>query len=250
VHDFYQALVEFAVATGLEQFNQPPEIDCVEYDKGTNHLRHRLAELVYEVADEADYTSVLSLSRARPDFHTVSPSQDRIVAFQSIQSQEDRYFDESLEEWVQDPIYSAEEANRIAQSLYRYRLFVFSNFLTTVGTVRDFEANITDLLNDAGPGSVMLVLGGKGGEYPAIYEYVDQLANSCGFTLRVEDVTVSSAETVLSDLIYEEGQRFYRHLQSLSPNRDGVLAFVHQHFSEGRSSAPSSRVCAYRKSKR
>jgi len=247
VHDFYQALVEFSVATGLEEFNQPPEIDCVEYDKGTNHLRHHLAELVYEAAAEADHTSVLGLCRAQPDFHTVLPSQDRIAAFESIQRQEDRYFDEFLGEWVEDPRYSIEEANQIAQSLYRYRLFVFSNFLTTVGTVTTFEANITDLLNDAGLGSIMLVLGGKRGEYPAIYEYVDQLADSCGFTRRVEDVTVSSTETVLSDLIYEEGQRFYKHLQSLSPNRDEILEDVHQHFGGSRSPAPTSGVRAYRK---
>jgi hypothetical protein len=79
---------------------------------------------------------------------------------------------------------------------------------------------------------------------------VDRLAGPYGFTRQVEDVAVSSSETILSDLIYEEGQRFYEHLQSLSPNSDEVLAVVHQHFSERRGVAPVSHVRAYRKNER
>jgi len=74
---------------------------------------------------------------------------------------------------------------------------------STVGTVETFEGNLSHLLSDVGAGSIMLVLGGRGGEYPTIYNYVDRLAGTAGFERRIENQSVSSAETALSDLVYE-----------------------------------------------
>ena len=75
----------------------------------------------------------------------------------------------------------------MAQSLHRYRLIVFSNFLTTVGSVTTFEPNLVDILADAQPGSVVMALGGKRGPYPEVYAYVDRLAKSAGFEIEVAE---------------------------------------------------------------
>lgn len=250
VHDFYQALVKFSEAEGITALNQPPEVHCVEYDHNTNHLRHNLAELVRIAAGEPSQDAVLSLCGALPDFRSIYPSRERPATFRALHNEEESYYDEIAGgmEWV--PRYTAQEAHQIAQSLYRYRLFIFSNFLTTGGTVETFEGNLSDLLSDAGAGSIMLVLGGMGGEYPTIYDYMDRLAGTAGFERRIENQIVSSAETVLSDLVYEEGRRFYEHLQSLSWNEDAALAVIHRHFGADRTASPKTCVRAYRKNGR
>jgi hypothetical protein len=87
--------------------------------------------------------------------------------------------------------HTADEANDIAQSLHHYRLIVFSNVLTTVGTVEQFEPTLADVLADAQPGCMIAVLGAKGGLYPDIYRYVDGLAKTAGFRLLLQDEKVS-----------------------------------------------------------
>jgi hypothetical protein len=249
-HDFYQALVAFAKVESVPEFEQPPQVSCVEYDLGTNHFRHVLAEYVHASAGESLQNSVLNLCSSIPDFGTVHPRQERRDVFEANRRLEDSYYDEISKEWTYESVYTADEAHGISQSIHRYRLFVFSNFLTTVGTVRTFEPNLNELLRDARPGSVLLVLGGRGGDYPGIYGYVDSLASDAGFQKHIEDYDVSSEETSLSDLIYAEGMRFYNHLQSLSPNHDKALRKLHRHFSAHRTAAPKTRVRAFRKGSR
>ena len=127
-------------------------------------------------------------------------------------------------------------------------LVTFSNFLTTLGTVECFEHNLVDVLQDAAPGSVVLVLGGRGGSYHEIYEYVDRLAKPAGFELKVERETVSCSGSEVADQIFEEGRLFYEFLQGLAPNDDDATKKVRMHF-EGKVPLKfsSSEIRAYRK---
>ena len=133
-----------------------------------------------------------------------------------------------------------DEANDMAQSSYRYRLIMFSNFLTTVGAVTTFEPNLVDILHDTHPGSVVVVLGGKGKSYSQVYEYVDRLAKPAGFHLKIAGDEVSSADTVVADRVYEEGLRFYERLRSLALNEDDQTRKVRLHFEGSRKVARSS----------
>ncbi len=163
---------------------------------------------------------------------------------------DDKYYDEVADEWTSDLQYSADEANNIAQSLYRHRLIVFSNFLTTIGTVTAFEPNLVDILADAQPGSVLMVLGGKKEPYPEVYAYVDRLAKPAGFELQVAGEQVSSANPVVADRIYAEGVKVYEHLQSLAPDaavENKEAQRVQLHFTKGRQAATPSQLWAYRK---
>jgi hypothetical protein len=47
IADFYQALTEFGAETTTAALKQPPSVTCVEFDPGTNRLRHHLSEIVF-----------------------------------------------------------------------------------------------------------------------------------------------------------------------------------------------------------
>src|SRR5712692_1381039 len=76
VHDFYSAMTEFAAQTGNVRWRQPPALTCVEFDRSTNHLRHHLAEIVFEQSDRT-YEGVLAMCDALPDFHAIMPRPER-----------------------------------------------------------------------------------------------------------------------------------------------------------------------------
>jgi len=249
VHDFYSAMTEFAAQTGNVQWRQPPALTCVEFESSTNHLRHQLAEIVFGQSDQKS-EGVLAICHALSDFRAIVPRAERKRLQEELRWAEDEYFDEEANQWTSDLRYSADDANDLAQSLHRYRLIVFSNFLTTVGIVSTFEPNFADILADAQPVSVFMVLGGKGGRYPEVYEYVDRLAKPAGFELEVAGEHVSSADTVVADRIYAEGVKVHAYLQSLAPDAaEGTQEArrVRLHFTESRQAAPSSQLWAYRK---
>ena len=95
------------------------------------------------------------------NFAEILPKQERKKRFQYLLNEEDSYYNELTNNWVSDSSFSSEEANYMAQQLHRYRLFIFSNFLTDVGTVKSFKPNLVEILQDANPGSVLLILGGS-----------------------------------------------------------------------------------------
>ncbi len=249
VHDFYAAMTEFAFQTGNMEWRQPFAVTCVELDSSANHLRHRLAEIVSEQSDPKS-EGVLAMCYALSDFRAIVPRAERKRLQQSLRWAEDEYFDEVRNEWTSDLRYSADEANDMAQLLHRYRMVVFSNFLTTVDVMATFEPNLVDIFSDAHPGSVAMVLGGKGEPYPGVYEYVDRLARPAGFRLEVAGEEVSSADTVVADRVYAEGVKAYTRLHNLAPDaaeETPEARRVRSHFTQSREPAPSSHLRAYRK---
>jgi len=253
VLDFYNAMTEFSILTENLKWRQPPKLTCVETDDRTNHFRHMLAELVFEQSGR-QFTNVLDLCNHLNDFQAILPSENRQRYQQQLLSETDEYFDEIRQEPTSDLIYSADDANEIANSLHRYRLIVFSNFLTTKETLVKFEANLVDILVDARPGSVVMILGGKGEPYPDIYANADRLARAAGFFVKIEGESVSSNDaddTNVANQIYEKGGEFCRHLLHLAPDAAEATREsrrVKSHFiSARRKKAKTSQLWAYRK---
>ena len=249
VHDFYTTMVEFSEFYNNLKWRQPPHITCVELDPGTNSLRHRLAETMLMQLRSEDSRGVLAMCYSLPNFAEILPKQERKKRFQHLLNEEDSYYNELTNDWVSDPSFSSEEANYMAQQLHRYRLFIFSNFLTDIGTVKSFEPNLVEILQDANPGSVLLILGGSGEPYPGIYRFVDELAKPAGFELKVRGEEVSTWVSEVADRVYEEGQWFYRLLKGLIPYEgdDKLTRKVCKRFEEAPEQVPRSRVWAYRK---
>ena len=66
IHDFYVAMVGYSEVTGNPR-RQPPQVTCVESKKRPNHLRHQLAEMLFQQA-EREPESVLSMTSTLGDF--------------------------------------------------------------------------------------------------------------------------------------------------------------------------------------
>ena len=247
IHDFYAAMVEFSGVIGNPKWRQPPHLTCVEFDGSTNHFRHQLAEMLFQQPGR-ESEGVLSMSSALEDFGKLEPTREREHYFEVLRSEEDEYFDDVAGRWDSERVYLSDEANDMAQSLHRYRLVTFSNFLATLGAVKSFERNLVDVLHDAAPGTVLLVLGGKGGCYHEIYEYVDRLAKPSGFELTIEGDTVSCSESEVAGQVYEEGRLCYEFLQDIDHNKDDATEKVRRYFEGGiPNQFHSSEVRAYRK---
>ena len=114
--------------------------------------------------------------------------------------------------------------------------------------MKSFEPNLDDVLRDAAPETILLVLGGKEGPYPEVYRYTDRLAKPAGFELEIHGATVSCAGSEFAWRVYEEGRQFYEFLQGLSQNKDDAAKEVREEF-EGQVPVhfSSSEVRAYRK---
>ena len=127
---------------------------------------------------------------------TCIQARERKEIENNLRSQHDEYFNEHRGEWDADPVYTSEEANREANSRHRYRLFTFSNFLlTTLDMVSTFQGKIEEVLVDAHAGSVLLMIGARGGDYPAIWKQIASLAESGGFRRQIEETEVGSRST-------------------------------------------------------
>ena len=155
-HDFYAAMEDYARTADAPHWRQSADITCVE--PAMNHIRHVVAE---RLAVKGAPRSVLRMTGGLHDFNTVLPTQERRQFENSLCDEYEEYYDEEREEWHADPIYTPEQANREANAYRRYRLFTFSNFLTTLDTVSSFQANIEDILSDAQAGSVLLIIGAQ-----------------------------------------------------------------------------------------
>ena len=247
IHDFYATMVQFSEVRDKSKWRQPADVTCVEFDASTNHFRHRLAEVLFQHT-QRESERVLSMCSALGDFRYFEPVRARRRFFEILRSDEHEYYDDAVWHRHSEPIYLPNEANNIAQSLHRYRLVVFSNFLTTLGTVDSIECNLVDVLHDVNPGTVLLVMGGTGSTYHEIYEYVDRLAKPSGFELTVEGDTVSCSDSEVARQVYDTGRKFYESLQRLDRNNDDATKKVRRHFeSKEPIQFRSSEIRAYRK---
>ena len=246
IHDFYATMVQYSDVRNKPRWRQPSDVTCMEIAPGTNRFRHQLAEVLFECT-QMESKNVLSMCSALGDFRDFEPVQERKRFFETLRT-EYEYYDDAAKHWHSEPIYLPDEANSIAQSLHRYRLIVFSNFLTTLGTVDSFESNLVDALHDANPGTVLLVLGGTGGDYHEVYEYVDRLAQPSRFQLAMEGETVSCSDSEVACKVYDAGREFYESLQRLDKNNDDATRKVREHF-KGKEPIrfASSEIRAYRK---
>ena len=77
------------------------------------------------------------------------------------------------------------------------------------------RAAVRNILTDAHPGSVLLMIGAKGGRYPVIQERTARLADAdaVGFRHRNDEVRVATAGVQLDGRLDEEVRWFYRHLK-------------------------------------
>lgn len=191
------------------------------------------------------------MAGGRHDFGTLLPTRERKQWEFALRNEYFEYYNDERDEWDAESVYTAEEAHGKANSYQRYRLFTFSNFLTKPKTISTFQVNVEDILGDARPGSVLLIIGGKGGDYPAIYERMARLAEAAGFGRRNSAVVTVRADAQLAGRLDEEIRWFYGHLKKLAndlPVEEPIVASLRDELESGeRLRFKSSKMLAYRK---
>ena len=246
-HDFYAAMTEFAEVSGNKLWQQPAQMTCVESAGPMNQFRHHLAEVI---AMRGAPQSVLAMCSDIGRFESVLPAAERRKMNRCLRWAEDSYYDEYTKQWESELCYTPEEANHIANNHHRYRLFTFSNFLTETSVIEAFRPNLIEILNDAHAGSVLLLIGGKCGEYRDVQDEVAGIADKAGFSRTIVDLRTSSLDVTMDSVVYAEQLRFYRRLKRIAddlPDDHPTAKRLKRYFETGQSSYPTSSVHAYRK---
>ena len=210
-HDFYAALGVYSRSVSNSRWDQPPHLTCVEQSRAMNHFRHILSEIL--VINGAPQ-SIFPMTGGLIDFADIHPRKERRELETRLRHQFDEYYDG--DDCYHEPIYTADEANREANSHHRYRLFTFSNFLTTLKKVSATQDNLEEILFDARPGSVMLMIGGKGSSYTEIQKRMVGLAKATGFRRGRSVDEVSGKQAQMEDRLAEEACWLYRRLKNLA----------------------------------
>lgn len=165
IDDFYKTVHEFAKLAHIPELTIPEAtLDCIENSKSMTNFIHHFSEFCSRRGP---------FGQTFADFSGIDFQAERALQFRNFEYE--TYWDDSTqqyEEWY-DPISASELTNR----LFRYRLVIFSNFLTLGETVETFEAELRKLFNDLRAGSIVIVLGGTGDGYREVYNRLFQIAS-------------------------------------------------------------------------
>ena len=246
IHDFYNAMTEFSKKRDRPNWQQTAKVACIELSVGINQLRHFLAEIL-DGQSKSKYGSVFEVSPTIKDFKEFQPTTERRKHFEYLRNQTDEYYDGELSQWTSDTMFLPDEANDKAQTLHRYRLLTLSNFLTPHNTVEWFEPNLIEILQDAAPGTVLLIIGSNIEEYSPVYKSVARLAKPAGFRPRIYGEPIASSQSGILDSVFRTGREIFDHLENLAPNKDMKTWKVRKYFKGSRPFSPISQIWAYRK---
>ena len=206
IDDYYASVRKFAEANGIPELTIPaPTLDCVENSQAMSNFIHYFSEFYHR---RGPFGPTIS------DFSGLDFQAEREFHFRN--SRYETYWDEftqQYEEWY-EPQIASESASR----LFRYRLIVFSNFLTLGDSVETFEEEIRKLFNDLRSGSVVIVLGGTGGHYSYVYERLAELAKDARMNLDSWDTNElgKSIEGRYAARIKSAQNDVYRHLENMA----------------------------------
>lgn len=209
IDDFYRALNEYATESTVPDLQIPnPELNCIERSQPMIRFFHEFSEFCDRSGPFREVFSDfrgLDLNFARESYR----NDNEIVTFRDP--------DTGDYEEILNP-----EAGDSANRLYRYRLLVFSNFLTLESEVDLFREELCRMFRDLNPGAVVIVLGATGGIYPQIYKRVVAMAKAAGLkqmAFRNQRLELRGIENHAAATIKQAQHRVYLFLESLVGSR-------------------------------
>ena len=164
IDDFYSALGRFAQESEIQDLCiPPPELGCIENSQAMVRFMHHFSE---HCKRQGPFGPTIN------DFTALDLRAKRRTYFENNRYK--TYWDDDTEEYEDwdDSDLTAQEGS----SLFRYRMIIFSNFLTLGDTVSQFEEELRALFDDLRPGSVVTILGATGDNYQTIYRRLAQMA--------------------------------------------------------------------------
>ena len=164
IADFYQTLNEFAELSNTPQLRLPaPELNCIERSEPMIWFFHKFSEFCKR---SGPFGPVFN------DFAGLD--LEAVRRWHQRQNEYEEWWDPETGQY--EEVYSPDTASESANSLFRYRLVVFSNFLTLESDVEKFTVDLRSLFRDLRAGTVVIVLGSTGDSYQNIYEQVAGIA--------------------------------------------------------------------------
>ncbi len=203
VIDFYACLNRFAIENHVEELLLgKTNITVIEASKSMKTVMEQIISLL---------EGAMPLGRSETDFSGLDFSSRRKQLYEELLNE--TYGEE--DEWH---AYSQGEAHSIAESSYRFKMAIFSNFITEAETATSFHDEIEATFRSISPGGIAIIVGGKGDSYAKIYEHIESLASSCLLrpmsNIPQELGQGSGAE--FSKSIKEMQYRVYMHIAAIS----------------------------------
>jgi hypothetical protein len=166
VNDFYRLLIEYATLSDIRGLvTPPPRLECIENSSSMVRFCHRFSELC---------------QRSGPFAPTFSDFEG--VDFRKLRDRRRSwlwraaYYNHETGEY--EDAYTPSEIREYTRDLFRYRLIIFSNFLTLSEKVDHFRDEIEATFRNLRPGGVIIVVGAYGQKYREIYARVEDIASS------------------------------------------------------------------------
>ena len=164
IDDFYRALSGFAHELGIQELCIPdPTLNSIEKSCSMVRFIHGFSEYC---GRPGPFGATLG------EFSDLDLRAERKSYFFNYRYE--TYWDEDEQEYGEWD--NSEIAAEASNALYRYRIVVFSNFLTMGNDVSRYETELRTLFRDLRPGAVVIVLGATGDRYQEIYRRIDRLA--------------------------------------------------------------------------
>lgn len=163
--DVYRALNQFAAARGLAPLQVPVRIECIDSGAPMSEFLHGVSE--YSLRREGPFRVDLR------DFGEFDPRARRARDLKSRRA--------ALEdEGVGDPNRWIQENEPYLHESWHYDICIFSNFFTRPERLAAHATSVGNVFGAMRPGGLVVVVGGAGGQYPALYERIDALAVRAG----------------------------------------------------------------------
>jgi hypothetical protein len=206
IGDFYRSLTEFGERFKIPPLQIPaPELDSVERSQPMIWFFHNFSEFCKR---SGPFGSVFT------DFEGLDINGIR--GWHQRQNEYEEQWDPETGQY--EEVYSPSAASEFANSLFRYRLVVFSNFLTLESDVEKFTTELHSMFRDLRPGAVVIVLGSTGDSYQKIYERIAAIAREEGLLeagWHTDTLGRIEPQDEVACLIKSAQNRVYRRLEGL-----------------------------------
>lgn len=150
--------------------------DSLERGAAWDRALHYLSECLLQARPQNKYDGALPFRRTIDDFTGFS-ARDRHHSAVAQRARSIIYEFDSADEYMSHASAFRMAYSESVRTPSAYDLVFMCNFLTQEDMTKQFEEELHTLANSLTPGGVLIVMGGTGRHYPAIYDEVRRIAS-------------------------------------------------------------------------
>jgi hypothetical protein len=180
ISDYYEVLKQWPESSSVS-FGATYKIDTIDRGDAWDHILHNLSEKLIVLRRGLSGDTQLPFRRSIHNFsqfHTKKRHNEAIAD----RAQEIIHQFDNADEFISAASayqYACEEGVNAPSA---YDLIFLCNFLTQQEMTKIFQQELQDLTGSLTPGGVLVILGGTGGNYPALYQEIRNIAAKARLT--------------------------------------------------------------------